>query len=294
MSQGAGWLVLEANEESPTRSNTDHFPEKTMNRNFLTLTLCFVLGIILAARLEATDGLKSAFGSASPNTNTAPHYSPIQLGQFIQSLTKSEIKSSDDKTAYAFEYSVDDLNFPTWMHINSDNTMIWAHYNLAAIPAEANPADYAAKLLDLLAHNGNYGDYFFSFDPEHRMITVYGCLQVRGPITDNDLKTHLDRMAHCARETENLWNPAAWNKTMPQHVGTWHAAANNMTLSLTGSNSFELRVNGQVLSGQYTIDGDALIMQDTQGEKIQGNVRFDNANQFSLIINGAQIQFVRQ
>jgi hypothetical protein len=81
---------------------------------------------------------------------------------------------------------------------------------------------------------------------------------------------------------------------MPQHVGTWHAAANNMMLSLTGSNSFELRVNGQVLSGQYTIDGDALIMQDTQGEKIQGNVRFDNANQFSLIINGAQIQFVRQ
>ena len=266
-----------------------------MNRNFLTLTLCFVVGIILAARLEATDGLKSAFGTATnPNTGSAPYYTPNQLGQFIQSIAKSEIQSSDDKTAYSFEYTTNELDFPTWMHINAENTMIWAHYNLAAIPADANPANYAAKLLDLLAQNGNYGDYFFSYDPEHRMITVYGCLQVRGPITDNDLKTHLDRMAHCAMKTQNLWDPAAWNKAMPQHVGTWHASSNNMTLVLTGSNSFELKVNGQVLSGQYSIDGDALVMQDTQGEKIQGNVRFDNANQFSLIINGAQIPFVRQ
>ena len=264
-----------------------------MKRNFLTLTVCFVLGILAASQLEANDNdnLTSAFGQPANSDKVSPVGS--QLKQYVESLGVS-YESSEDQIAYSFTYSHEGIEIPTNMHTTEAGS-VWAGFNLASIPAEANPADYAQHLLNLLQMSGENGDYFFSYNPDHRMIKIYGCLQTSNASIDQErLAVYIKGMAIAAIKTEKYWNPAAWNQQLPQHVGTWHADSNGMQLTLSGSGGFELKVNGQVMSGQYQIDGDDLSMKDTKGESIQGKIRLDNGNQFTLIVNGQQIVFVRQ
>ena len=267
-----------------------------MKRNSLSLAVCLVIGVVFAARLEATDGLKGAFGKPdTPPTSsaTAPFYTPARLEQFIGSIPHENLEPSEDRKHYFFDFKYNDYTIPTLMHFSADGTVIWTRYNLAKLPEDSQPAEYASRMLELLGSNGNYGDYFFRYSADNRMIAICGCFQLRGPVSNADLNEHLINMGRVVVETESLWNPAEWNKNTPQHVGTWHDAQSKMTLVLTSSNSFELAFQGSTMTGQYSIDGDILVLQDAD-EKIQGNIRFEHANQFTFSINGAPFNFVRQ
>jgi hypothetical protein len=78
------------------------------------------------------------------------------------------------------------------------------------------------------------------------------------------------------------WNPR-----------TWEAEANGMTLDLQNANRFELTVGETVTKGSFNLDANQLTMEDSTGEKLTGEIKFDNPNQFQLIVEGNVTVFVR-
>jgi hypothetical protein len=268
-------------------------PMKRSNRtSTLMLAICFITGCVLAARIEANEGLNSIFGGNTTSSLPAYAMTGERFKALLDQIPADEKKQLSD-TAWEMTITYKDISFPALVHTNEKGNAIWARYNLAAIPENARPEEYTPYMLELMAKSGTFGDSFFSYDSEHRMIQVWGCIQVRSEVTVQELANHLIMLAEMSIETQSLWNPAQWGQDTPRHAGQWNAAANGMVLVLDIANRFELRVNNNVTRGSYTIDGDSLSLVDDRGEKIDAQVRFDNANQFTLMVNGNEIGFVR-
>lgn len=266
-----------------------------MKRHNIILTICFLAGSLLASNINANEGLTAAFGNKNniaPSDGSSIAFTPADMKSFVESIPAQNVKALADST-YRFDVEYKEITFPTLMHANEKGSIVWASFNLAPIPDTASPDEYSPILLKLLSSNGEYGDYFFSYSEDTRMITLHGCIQVRGKITNDDLTSHLINMGDVAIEKQNLWNPSLWNHDNPRHIGSWHSNTHKMDLVLSTSNRFELNTGGNPMKGNYAIDGDKLTMQDEKGETIQGEVRFDNANQFSILVNGNEIVFVR-
>ncbi len=266
-----------------------------MKRQTFILTICFLAGSFLASRTEANDGLNALFNNNNTisNDNSPIAFTPADLKAFVESIPTKNVAAVSE-TAYKFDVEYRDYSFPTVVHTNEAGTIIWASFNLAPIPENASPDDYSNILLKLLSANGEFGDYFFSYSEATRMITLYGCIQVRSKVSTQELTDHLIAMGEIAVDKQNLWNPTLWNQDDPRHVGSWHSESHKLDLVLAPSNRFELNAGGNPMAGNYAIDGDQLKMQDDKRETIQGNVRFDNANEFSILVNGNEIVFVRK
>jgi len=269
--------------------------EIIMKRNFLTLTLCFVLGIAFACQVQANENntLASAFGSAPTNnaTSPVPKFATNDLQGFLSTLP---VDVAEEDGVFNFKYKQGDLTLPIRMAVLEGGTEVWAVTNLDDLPDNADPAQYIHQILKLLASNGSHGDYFFKYQPDSGMIQLWGCFQVRHQVSHDQLNEFLQEMSACALKTVPLWNTADWGKDDPMYVGTWHSADNKMTLDLNASKAFHLDHNGQKMSGKFAIDGDSLQMRDTTGDEINATIRFDNANQFTLSVNGVPMVFVRQ
>lgn len=266
--------------------------KRSNRKSILMLAASFITGCLLVARIEAHEGLNTIFGGNT--SNLPPH---AVTGEKLKSMIEQvpcENLNQLSPVAWEMVVTCNDLNFPTIIHTNESGSVIWARYNLAAIPENARPEEYTPCLLEMLAKNGTIGDCFFSYDPQYRMIQVWNCIQVRGEVTVEDLKNQLVMLADLAAGTRTLWDPTQWGQDAPRHTGQWNAAAAGMVLVLDNAGRFELRANNTVTSGNYTIDGDNMTMVDDRGEKISAQVRFDNANQFTLLVNGNEIGFVRQ
>lgn len=265
-----------------------------MKRHNIILAVCFLAGSFLASNINANEGLNSLFGGTNVKADepSSIAFTPADLKAFVESIPAKNVNALSE-TAYTFDVEYRDYSFPTAVHTNDTGSIIWASYNLAPIPNEAAPDEYSNILLKLMSSNGEFGDFFFSYTEETRMITLHGCIQVRCKVTSQELTDHLIQMGEIAVERQNLWNPSLWNQNNPRHIGTWHSEMHQMDLILAPSNRFELIAGGQPMNGNYVIDGDELTMTDTSGETIVGNVRFDNANQFSILVNGNEIAFTR-
>jgi hypothetical protein len=238
-----------------------------MKRHNIIVTICFLAGSFLASNINANDGLNSLFNNTKSNTNNSSSiaFTPADLKAFVDSIPTQNAEALND-TTYKFDVEYRDYSFPTLVQTNETGSIIWATFNLAPIPENSSPDEYAAILLKLLASNGEFGDFFFSYSEESRMITIHGCIQVRSTVTSQELTDHLIRMGDIAVEKQNLWNPSLWNQDNPRHIGTWHSESHKMDLKLAPSNRFDLTAGGNPMSGNYTIDGDQLTMTDGNGE----------------------------
>jgi hypothetical protein len=267
--------------------------ETKMKRQTSILAICLLAGSLLASNINANDGLNALFNNPAANHNPSVAFTADDLKEFVESIPTSNLKALSER-AYRFDVEYGDFVFPTLVSTNEAGSVIWTSFNLAAIPEKSTPEEYSPVLLQLLSKNGEYGDYFFSYSEDNRMITLHGCIQVRSKITVQNLTDHLITLGEVASESKNLWSPALWGQDNPRHIGKWHSASHEMDLVLSPANRFELTSAGQVTAGSYRIDGDQVSMKDDRGDTIQGSIRFENANKFSILANGNEIDFVRQ
>jgi hypothetical protein len=261
-----------------------------MLRKSIILVVALILGLVSASQVGACDGLNALSGRpAEPTT------APTTLEEFrtlVDAVPKENFREISERV-FAFDVKHGGFIFPTVTSRSPSGFYIWNAFRLAPIPKDVSAEVLADRLGKLLAASGERGDVFFSLAPETGMITLHGCIQVQGKVGEQDYIQHLLHMAEVAVETESLWNPELWTADQPKHVGQWEAKDQGMKLVLHGGNRFELVVGGQVTRGVYQMDGDALTMEDANGDKLTGQVHFDNANQFQLIVGENKNLFVR-
>ena len=251
-----------------------------MKRNNLAIAICFVLGLLFAGQIDASDnGL---------NNN---NFTAANIESFLESVAPGQYKEIDNGT-YSVDCQVGDGTVPMLIAMSEDGECIWASLMLGDLPADFSND----TLLRLLEQSGEKGDYFFKFYTESRTLALQGALQLRGAVNNELLGDHLIRLIELAEETATMWdfNRVTISRSGGKHVGNWHCNSANITVSLDDYRQFEMNSDGELLSGQFQIDGDRFVMIDKSGERVEGNIRFDNANQFTLMVNGDQFVFVRQ
>jgi len=260
-----------------------------MIRHKILLLTALVLGTVAAAQVKANEGLKNLIGR--PAESSSPLTTAAEFREIIDAVPKQEFKEINERV-FVFEIRYDEFAFPTIVSRSEDGTHIWNAFRLAAIPENVSAEELVGRLSKLLAVNGDWGDFFFSYDLERRVITFHGCIQVRHKLDQQSYLDHLVKMGQIAKETESLWSPAAWTRDLPRHVGQWRAE-NGIQLQLVDGERFQLIVSGTTTTGGYQIDGDQVVMQEDDGERLSGQIRFENANQFTLLVDGNATSFTR-
>lgn len=261
-----------------------------MLRKHLTLTLALILGVLSANQVLAVDGFKALAGQApveeSANT-TLEEFKTI-----LEAVPKENYREINERV-FAFEVKHAGFILPTVAVRTPNGNFIWNAYRLAPVPTDTPAEILAERMMKLLAASGEGGDFFFSLDQESRMITLHGCIQVHGKISSDYYIDHLMVMADFAAKTENLWNPEQWGSDEPKHIGKWESEASGMTLHLQNANRFELIVGENVTKGRFELDGNQLTMEDSSGEKLSAEIKFEGPNQFQLIVADNVNVFVR-
>jgi hypothetical protein len=261
-----------------------------MFRKQLTLTLALILGILSANQVLAFGDLKSLTGGAPVKESSITTLEEFKT--ILESVPKENFREINERV-FAFEVKCSGFILPTVAVRTPSGNFIWNAFRLATIPADTPAEVMAERMMKLLAASGDAGDFFFSYDEEARMITLHGCIQVQGKINSQFYIDHLIVMGEFAAKTEKLWNPELWGADEPKHIGKWEAEANGMTLDLQNANRFELTVGETVTKGSFNLDANQLTMEDSTGEKLTGEIKFDNPNQFQLIVEGNVTVFVR-
>jgi hypothetical protein len=261
-----------------------------MFRKQLTLTLALILGILSANQVLAFGDLKSLTGGAPVKESSITTLEEFKT--ILESVPKEKFREINERV-FAFEVKSSGFVLPTVAVRTASGKFIWNAFRLAQIPADTPAEVMAERMMKLLAASGDAGDFFFSYDEEARMISLHGCIQVHGKITSDFYIDHLIVMGEFAANTEKLWNPELWGADEPKHIGKWESQTNGMTLDLQPSNRFELTVDQNVTKGSFTLDATQLTMEDSTGDTLTGEIKFDNPNQFQLIVEGNVNVFVR-
>lgn len=261
-----------------------------MSRKHLTLTLALILGVLSANQVLAFDGFKALSGQAPTEESSITTLDEFKT--ILDSVPKENFREISDRV-FVFDVKHAGFILPTIAQRSPNGNFIWNAYRLAPIPEDVPAEKVAERMIKLLAASGEGGDFFFSVNEETRMITVHGCIQVHGKISAQSYIDHLIVMADFAAKFENLWNPEKWDADEPKHIGQWESEGSGMTLNLQPSNHFELIVGSNVTKGSFKLEGDTLTMVDSNGDKLSAEIKFDNPNQFQLIVANNTNVFVR-
>lgn len=261
-----------------------------MFRKQLTLTLALILGILSANQVLAFADLRTLTGNSSVKESAITTLDEFKT--ILESVPKEKFREINERV-FAFEIKTSGFALPTIAVRSPNGSFIWNTFRLAPVPADTPAEVLADRMMKLLAASGELGDFFFSYDAESRMITLHGCIQVHGKITTEFYLDHLSAMGTVVEKTEHLWNPEKWAADEPKHIGTWEAESNGMTLKLQNADRFELIVGETVTKGSFKLDGNQLTMEDSTGDTLTGEIKFDNPNQFQLNVEGNVNVFVR-
>lgn len=261
-----------------------------MLRKHLTLTLALILGILSANQVLVFGDLKALTDGAAVEESAVTTLAEFKT--ILESVPKENFREVNERI-FAFDVRHSGFILPTVAVRTPSGNFIWNAFRLAPVPTDTPAEVMAERMMKLLAASGDAGDFFFSYDQESRMITLHGCIQVQGKITSEFYIDHLIVMGDFAAKTETLWNPEMWSADQPKHIGKWEAAANGMTLDLRNANRFELTVGQNVTKGSFKLDANQLTMEDSTGDTLTGEIKFDNPNQFQLIVEGNVNVFVR-
>ncbi len=261
-----------------------------MLRKHLTLTLALILGLLSANQVFAVDGFKALAGRAPVEESSVTTLEEFKT--LLESVPKENFRAATERV-FLFDVKHAGFILPTVASRSPNGNFIWNAYRLAPVPNEVSAEKLAERMIKLLAASGEAGDFFFSIDEESRMISLHGCIQVHGKISSQYYIDHLIVMADFAAKNENLWNPEKWDSDEPKHIGKWESEGSGMTLHLQPSNRFELIVGQTVTKGSFKLEGNTLVMEDSNGDKLTADIKFDNANQFQLIVSDNTNIFVR-
>jgi hypothetical protein len=269
-----------------------------MKRTLLTLALLLFMTSLAVSNASAQSlfekkgGLSSAFGkpTSTPTSNGSGAFTAQDLQSYMnrQGLEKTQ-KLSD--SVYKFSYKHEKWTFPGVLSISKDGSRIWLSFGLQSISKDTRPADCSEALLQLMSINGKYGEMFFRYRPESRLISCLSMIQVKGQVSDSEINTMILNLAKFASGTSKMWDTKTWADA-PKHVGMW--SSEQMQLALAKDGRFELRTRSGTNSGVYKIDTGRISMKDNAGEHIDGNIIFDGPNKFTLKINDSSIMFVRK
>lgn len=262
-----------------------------MFRKQLILTLALILGTMAASQVHARGDLKALANQEKPEA--AVVITPEEFKQILEAIPKENLQELKEGV-FAFDVNHAGFKLPFISVRTPSGIFIWNTIRLAPVPNDISPELMAQRMIKLLAASGEAGDFFFSFDEESRMITLHGCIQIQKKLTPEYYINHLITMVDIAIATENLWNPGKWDADEPKHIGRWESEANGMTLNLKHADRFELIVGQNVTKGNFKLEDNSLTMQDSNGEKLTAQIKFDNPNQFRLIVDGNVNVFVRQ
>jgi hypothetical protein len=261
-----------------------------MTRNYLTLTLALILGVLSANQVFAFDGFKALSGRTPVEESSLTTLEEFKT--LLESVPKENFREASERV-FLFDVKHGGFILPTVALRSPNGNYIWNAYRLAPVPQDAPTEKVAERLVKLLAASGEGGDFFFSIDEETRMISLHGCIQVHGKISSQSYIDHLIAMGDFAVKTENLWNPEKWDADVAKHIGKWESEDSGMVLNLQPSDRFELVVGKTITKGNFKLEGSTLTMEDSNGETLIAEIKFDNANQFQLIVSDNTNIFVR-
>ncbi len=271
-----------------------------MKLNSLTTAICLIVAAITSVNVNAQDlfnknkgGLTSAFSKPQTNGNvdlSSSKFSMAELDKYVEAREFTQEKRMKNGNGYMLTYKHDTWTFPVDVVFSKGKTRLWYTFYLSTVPADVNPNECAAEFMKLMNANGSWGDYFFRYIPKTRRIVMVGAVHTDGQVTQEKLDNQMQMMSKFAVATKDLWNTKTWGDA-PKHVGTWKS--DSMTLKLTRSGRFELKTNSNTSTGSFQIADGKITMTEKSGEKINGSLRFTDANHFELNVNGNQMKFVR-
>ncbi len=260
-----------------------------MTEKHFLLLAALILGIVTASNVQAYDGFKSLSGrtaKASTERTTSEEFREI-----LESLPKEDFREVSDNL-WLMTVKIENFHFPTIVIRSEKGEVVWNCIRLAKLPSEIPADELVSRMSKLMSANGMDGDFFFSL-AEDMTIMLNGCIQLEGSLDREHYIQHLIRMGEIAVKHESLWNPEESSRDTPRHVGQWNSECETMQLNLTEVHKFQLTVGKTVTSGKYSIKDNTIKMVDDNGDNLEGELIFDNANQFRLIVEGNSTTFAR-
>ena len=166
--------------------------------------------------------------------------------------------------------------------------------DLADLPE--NSSQHMDKVLKLLELSGTYGDAFYSYNSDNRMLQLYTMIELEN-LTEKLLNKKIEMVSSQTVDQLDAWLTTRW--TTERHVGLWTSESGNskMTIDLQGDGSFALtnQVDDNVtrITGFYKIEGGELKMRDTDDNVISGEIEFLDGNHFDFNVNDKKLSFER-
>lgn len=262
----------------------------------LALSLQLVLGNVsfLQAETPPQSSLQSLFSAsteASPSPGKTPDGSQLEFSHLKAILNQLGYKITDlSEGVMEVEVVQGTWTLPTVVSLSNDGSKIWMFVRLGTLSDD--PATSVNQLRSLLAANGEYGPEFFKYVEDTNLLLLYSCRDNIG-LDNTKIKATVEHLAGVAVETSDIWKATA--TPVGKHVGQWQAAqgSKRMDFSFAANGGFSMKTSDGInLTGNYTIL-DSKLLLETGSEKTELAMEWNDANHFSLSLNGKILTFER-
>ncbi len=213
----------------------------------------------------------------------------------------------------------DKWNIPVRVSVFYDDDQLELALLLKALGNDYDEADVSSeKLLELMAASRSFAPAYFAYDAEKKRIELRQRISNRG-VTTASLQRNLERLADIAIDNQAAWNlskpaatkpatkpvtasqPATSSLTVSALLGTWAADRGKneaIALKLDAAGKFILAIakgaNTTRSNGTYSLSGQTLNLTGDDGTKLNGTVRLNGSNGFSLQLTGnTTLQFTK-
>lgn len=262
--------------------------------------------------------LFSTFALAIQSANAQDLFSSERLsGQDIQgsknaeTLTDRELKRVIERAGYEISqvhsgnvYEVakeeGEWTFPVLVELSPDGSNIWATVVLQEFTGRLE--DHAVRFAKLLAINGKYGNVFFKFDTDTKMMMLVGS-KPNQDITPSVVDDLLGLLSSIAVENDQLWKMAD-SPVEPaldeQVVGSWlhQDDARSMELSFRANGRFTATLSesgrSNSFSGDYTLGAETLDLVSDEGEEFALPLVSLTRRNMTLDLDGMELVLVRR
>lgn len=269
-------------------------------------------GYFLAASLF------TAFALAAQASNAQDLFSSERLsGQEIQG--SKNVSTIDDRelkrvieragyevvqvhagNVYEIEKEEGEWTFPVLVELSPDGSNLWATFVLQEFTGRLE--DHAVRFSKLLALNGKYGNVFFKFDTETRMMMLVGSRPNQN-VTPSVMDDLLSLLGSIAVENDRLWKmaQAPVEPSMDEQVvGSWLHQDNDRSMKLSfrsnGRFTATLTEDGRSnsFSGTYSLGSQTLDLVSDEGEEFALPLVSLTRRNMTLDLDGMELVLVRR
>lgn len=211
-----------------------------------------------------------------------------------------EIVTTHSGNVYEIEKTEGDWTFPVLVELSPDGSNLWVTVVLQEFTGRLE--DHAVRFAKLLAVNGTYGNVFFKFDTETKMMMLVGSRPNQN-ITPSVADELIGLLSAIAVENDRLWkmnDEELETSFEDQIIGSWlHSEeGRSMELSFRANSRFTtiLIDDGQKnsFSGTYTISADYIELTSDDGEEFSLPLVSLTRNNLTIDLDGSEFVLVRR